>query len=117
MPTRNADPPPQGTVLIVDDSPENVQALASLLRAEGFQILSAGNGEDGLRLALEHKPDLVVLDLILPGMLGIEVLDELQREQPETGIILTTAFGSEETAVQAWRHGAFDYIINKQPSR
>ncbi len=112
---RNAEPASQGTVLIVDDSPDNVQALSSLLRAEGFQILSAGNGEDGLRLALEHKPDLVVLDLILPGMLGIEVLDELKREQPETGIILTTAFGSEETAVTAWRHGAFDYIINKQP--
>ncbi len=112
---RNAEPVAKGTILIVDDSTENVQALSELLRAEGYQVSSAGNGEEGLRLALEQKPDLVVLDLILPGMLGIEVLDALKREQPETGIILTTAFGSEETAVQAWRHGAFDYIINKQP--
>ncbi len=112
---RNPGEGTPGSILIIDDTTANVAALSDILQAEGFRVLTAANGEEGLRLALEQKPDLVVLDLILPGMLGIEVMDVLKREQPETGIVLTTAFGSEETAVQALRHGAFDYIITKRP--
>ena len=104
-----------GRVLIIDDTPSNVEMVTSILKPDGYEILSANDGESGLRLTRECKPDLVLLDLVLPGIMGIEVLEILKREQPETIVILTTAFGSEETAIQALRHGVNDYIINKRP--
>jgi two-component system sensor histidine kinase/response regulator len=105
----------EGRVLIIDDTHSNVEILTNILTAEGYEVLSANDGESGLRLTRECKPDLVLLDLVLPGIMGIEVLDVLKREQPETLVILTTAFGSEETAIQAMRRGVNDYIINKRP--
>lgn len=102
-------------ILIIDDSPSNVETLSKILSTDGYEILSAPDGESGLRLARECSPDLVLLDLVLPGIMGIQVLDVLKREKPETIVILTTAFGSEETAIQALRRGVNDYIINKRP--
>ncbi len=115
MPTRNPDDPPPPRVLIIDDTPSNVEILSTILTAEGYEVLSADSGEAGLQLAMECKPDLVFLDLVLPGIMGIEVLDILKRKQPDTIVILTTAFGSEETAIQAIRRGVNDYIVNKRP--
>ncbi len=105
----------RGNILVIDDTPQNVQILSEILSKEGYAMTSAGDGEAGLARALQTKPDLVLLDLVLPGMMGIEVLEILKREQPETAIVLTTAYGSEETAIQAMRRGVQDYIINKRP--
>lgn len=104
-----------GRLLIVDDSPRNIEILREILEPEGYEFSWAGDGESGLKKARAAKPDVVLLDLVLPGMLGIEVLEILKHEQPETTVILTTAYGSEETAIQAMRSGVNDYIINKRP--
>lgn len=115
LPIRNMLGSKNGLILIVDDTPANVEMLSQILQPDGYEILTATDGESGLRLTRECDPDLVLLDLVLPGMMGIEVLDILKREKPETLVILTTAFGSEETAIQAIRRGVNDYIINKRP--
>jgi signal transduction histidine kinase len=112
---RTTDRPINERVLIIDDTPSNVEVLSELLTSEGYEVLSATDGESGLRLARECNPDLILLDLVLPGIMGIEVVEVLKREKPETIVILTTAFGSEETAIQAMRRGVNDYIIDKHP--
>ncbi|OQY96528.1 MAG: hypothetical protein B6D41_05090 [Chloroflexi bacterium UTCFX4] len=106
---------PRGTVLIIDDTPLNQEILTQVLDTEGYALHFAADGESGLLQAAKLKPDLVLLDLVLPGIMGTDVLDILKRELPETNVILTTAFGSEETAIKALRLGVNDYIINKRP--
>lgn len=105
----------RGRILIIDDTPPNVRILSEILGNAGYDILCATDGETGLEIARKERPDLVLLDLMLPGILGIEVLQVLKQEQPQTTVVLTTAYGSEETAIQAMRRGVNDYIINKRP--
>jgi len=71
------------TVLVVDDEPETVEFLSDLLESRGFRVLRAGNGEEGVRLALQEVPDAIVLDLLMPGLTGFEVVQRL-REHPKT---------------------------------
>lgn len=105
----------RGTVLIIDDTPLNQEILTEILGEEGYDLYFAADGETGLLQAEQLKPDLVLLDLVLPGIMGTDVLDILKREQSDTNVILTTAYGSEETAIKALRLGVNDYIINKRP--
>lgn len=112
--TRN-QPEPRGTVLVIDDTPLNQDILTDILGSEGYTLRFAPDGESGLALARHLKPDLVLLDLVLPGIMGTDVLAILKHELPETMVILTTAYGSEETAIKALRAGVNDYIINKRP--
>lgn len=105
----------RGTVLIIDDTPLNQEILTEILGGEGYTLHFAADGETGLEKAASLKPELVLLDLVLPGIMGTDVLDILKRELPETMVILTTAYGSEETAIKALRLGVNDYIINKRP--
>jgi signal transduction histidine kinase len=104
-----------GTVLVVDDTALNRQLLSEILSPEGYELAYATDGRTGVRHALEEHPDIVLLDLVLPDIMGIEVLEILKQQLPEIPVVLTTAFGSEETAVQALRRGVHDYIINKHP--
>ena len=106
---------PRGTVLVIDDTPLNQEILTEILGQEGYALYFAADGETGLESAFQLKPDLVLLDLVLPGIMGTDVLEVLKRELPETLVILTTAYGSEETAIKAIRAGVNDYIINKRP--
>jgi signal transduction histidine kinase len=105
----------RGLVLVIDDTPLNQEILTEILGGEGYTLEFAQDGESGLVKARELKPDLVLLDLVLPGLMGTDVLAILKRELPETMVILTTAYGSEETAIKALRAGVNDYIINKRP--
>lgn len=105
----------RGTVLVIDDTPINQQILTDILGDEGYTLIFAQDGESGLVQARGLKPDLVLLDLVLPGIMGTDVLAILKQELPETMVILTTAYGSEETAIKALRAGVNDYIINKRP--
>lgn len=105
----------RGTVLVIDDTPLNQQILTEILGNEGYTLKFAVDGETGLACARELKPDLVLLDMVLPGMMGTDVLAILKHELPETLVILTTAYGSEEIAIKAMRAGVNDYIINKRP--
>lgn len=112
--TRN-DGDLRGTVLVIDDTPLNQDILTDILRGEGYALHFAHDGENGLVQARKLKPELVLLDLVLPGIMGTDVLAILKSELPETNVILTTAYGSEETAIKALRAGVNDYIINKRP--
>jgi len=99
-------------VLVIDDKKDVVQLMTEcVLRPHGYSYMVANDGEEGLRLALEKKPDLIITDLRTPKMSGLGVLEALQAEGRDTPVILMTLYGSEETVVQAFRLGAKDYII------
>jgi signal transduction histidine kinase/CheY-like chemotaxis protein len=99
-------------VLVIDDEKDAAQLMTeNVLRPHGYSYIIAHNGEEGLRLALEKEPDLIITDLRTPRMSGLEILEALQAEGCEIPVILITLHGSEETAVQAFRLGAKDYII------
>ena len=99
-----------GTVLVVDDEEVMREILETLLKGEGFRVKLAENGEDGLALARREPIDVAVVDVMLPDMSGIEVLDELKKSDPEMVVVMITAFASVETAITAMKRGAFDYI-------
>jgi len=102
----------QERILIIDDSPETQQLLAELvLEPSGYRPIAALDGEEGLRLALQEHPDLIILDMQLPKMNGIEVLQALQQRNVDIPVVFTTIRESAELVVQAFRLGARDYII------
>lgn len=97
-------------VLIVDDERSIREHLEMFLQEKGFEILSAENGERGLQLIHDQRPDILVLDIRLPGMDGLEVLRRINEENIATSVIMITAFHDMETTIQAMRLGAYDYI-------
>jgi DNA-binding NtrC family response regulator len=97
-------------ILVVDDEEVLQDVLTFLIRKEGHNVLSALSGEEGLRVLEREEVDLVLLDLMLPGMHGMDVLREIRRRDPDQVVIVITAFSSIESAVQAMREGAFHYI-------
>ena len=97
------------TVLIVEDDPHTIEVVQLYLRRDGHQVISAADGLEGLRLAREAQPDLVVLDLMLPGMDGIEVC-RLLREESEVPIVILTARVEEEDRLTGLDLGADDYV-------
>ncbi len=100
------------TILVIDDRRESVEFLTRyILQPAGYNIATARDGEEGLRKALDEEPDLIIMDLKMPKMGGLEVLQALHKTQSEIPVILMTFHGSEEAAVQAFRLGAKDYII------
>lgn len=102
--------PKQYTILIVDDEAELRDNLAALLRHEGFHVSTAESGLEGLRLFTSQRFDVVLLDLIMPGQDGIETLQEMRKVGGHTKFIVMTAFATVNTAVQAIRKGAADYL-------
>ncbi len=103
-------------VMVVDDEAVARVSLAEILRLEGYQVSTAASGEEALSLLSKSGPfDLMVLDLKMPGMDGLEVTEAVQKESPGTVIILLTAFGRLETAIQAIRQGAHDYLLKPCP--
>ncbi|MBC7249440.1 MAG: response regulator [Anaerolineae bacterium] len=100
------------TVLIVDDRDDSIQFLSEyILEPNGYKYIVAKDGETGLRRALTENPDLIIMDLKMPKMSGLEVLAALRERNVNIPVILMTFHGSEETAVQAFRLGARDYMI------
>ncbi len=102
----------RGTVLVVDDEPTIVEVVARYMERAGYATHEAADGSEALRLAELHRPDLVVLDVMLPEVDGIEVLRRL-REGPAQGtaVILLTARGEESDRLVGLRHGADDYVV------
>jgi two-component system response regulator PilR (NtrC family) len=100
----------KGTVLVVDDEEVMREILEALLEAEGYRVKLAEDGEGSLALARREPIDVAVVDVMLPDMSGIEVLDELKKSDPEMVVVMITAFASVETAITAMKRGAFDYI-------
>jgi DNA-binding NtrC family response regulator len=97
-------------ILIVDDEPFNLDLLEQELTDRGYSIERAGNGAEALKKFESFRPDLILLDYQMPDMNGIDVLKELRSRGHETPIVLVTAYGSIERAVQAMREGAYDFI-------
>ena len=98
-------------VLVIEDKPEMIQILTDyVLGPQGYVTLTALDGEKGLRMALSEEPDLVILDLRMPKMSGLQVLQTLRELQCPVPVILITAYGSEEVVVRALRLGANDYV-------
>jgi two-component system response regulator PilR (NtrC family) len=98
------------SILIVDDEEVLQDVLSSLLRKEGYDVLSARSGEEGLEVLAENDVDLVLLDLMLPGISGQDVLQKIRRSDPDTVVVVVTAYSSIEGAIEAMRSGAFHYI-------
>ena len=98
------------TILIVDDNKEIVTILRDVLKSQGYRVLHAYNGRQGLRMALEKRPDLILLDWNLPELSGFQVLHALRERGNQAPVVLMTIYGSESVAVQAFRLGIRDYI-------
>jgi two-component system NtrC family response regulator len=98
------------TILIVDDEKNYLVVLEALLDPEGYEIVTADNCQDAIRLIRESDLDLVVTDMKMPGMSGMELLEESKKIKPELPVIMMTAFGTIEMAVQAMKKQAYDYI-------
>jgi two-component system nitrogen regulation response regulator NtrX len=97
-------------ILIVDDEPAIQGTLRAVLEDEGYRVTTAGSGEEAVRLVADEAPDLVFLDIWMPGMDGLETLAELKRGRPEATVIMISGHGTIETAVKATRLGAYDFI-------
>ncbi|MFB3903034.1 MAG: response regulator transcription factor [Acidobacteriota bacterium] len=97
-------------ILIIEDEPDLRKGLEVNLSREGFKVFQANNGETGISLAIKHNPDLILLDVMMPGMNGIDVCREIRRKGLETPIIMLTARSDEIDRVVGLEVGADDYV-------
>ncbi len=104
-------------ILIVDDEEALRNSLEEILRLEGYSVLSVDNGETALEEIRRESYDLILLDLKMPGMDGMEVFRNVSKIAPDTKVILLTAHGSLESAIDALRQGAHDYILKPASTR
>src|SRR5580700_4147696 len=102
--------PEKKQVLIVDDEPNLRKILSAQLSRDGYDVLTAEDGEKGLAALREHHIDLVITDLKMPKVDGMTLLREALREEPQLPIVMITAHGTVDTAVEAPKIGAFDYL-------
>ena len=97
-------------VLVVDDEAYAVELLQEFLTAKGYEVLAASDGEEALQKVKEERPHVILLDVRMPRMNGLEVLKRVREMDHEVGVIMVTAVHEEETGRQALQLGAFDYI-------
>jgi nitrogen regulation protein NR(I) len=102
------------TILIVDDD-KSIRYSLKRMTEKDFSILTAQNGEEALSRFRENLPDLVIMDIKMPGRSGIEILKEIKSIDPKSLVIIMTAYGTTETAIEAMKYGAFDYILKPFP--
>lgn len=103
-------------ILLVDDHPITRDALAALLGQHGFSVVGeASDGAEAIELARRHRPELVLLDLSMPGMDGLEALPRLRAAAPETEVVVLTASGTEANLLAAIRGGAAGYLLKSEP--
>jgi len=98
-------------VLVVDDEPDAVELLQEFLASKGYEVLTASSGEEALRKVKEERPHLMLLDVRMRGMNGLDVLRQVRQFDQEVGVIMVTAVNEEETGRDALKLGAFDYIV------
>jgi DNA-binding response OmpR family regulator len=103
-------------ILVVDDEPAVRESLEEILRLEGYHVISVENGDLAIKTLQSDSFDLILLDLKMPGMDGIDVMRLATKIAPDTKIILLTGHGSMESAVEALRHSAHDYLIKPIPT-
>jgi len=98
-------------ILIVDDEQIIRESLSFVLKKEGYAVDEASNGIEAIEKQEAEPYDLVVTDIEMPGLRGIDLLDKISKRTPETLVVVVTAFGSLETAIAALRRGAYDYVL------
>jgi two-component system response regulator AtoC len=99
------------SILVVDDEDLTLRTVSRGLRQEGFEVFTAPSGEDALTIFAEQKPDITLLDIVLPGIDGVEVLRRLKQSNPAAIILMMSAYHMVDRAVEAMKLGAFDYLI------
>jgi CheY-like chemotaxis protein len=110
-------PPFSEQVLIVDDDPETREWCAEVLRGEGYRVVSAESGRSAEAVLRSSAVDVTVVDLRMPQMGGLDVLRVAKEADPDTVVILITAFPTVDTAVEAMKFGAAEYLSSGTPSR
>jgi two-component system, NtrC family, nitrogen regulation response regulator NtrX len=98
------------TILVVDDEASICQSLSAILKDEGYQVLVAGSGEEAVKIVEDEMPQLILLDIWLPGMDGLEALQAIKTAHPNVLVIMMSGHGTIETAVKATKLGAFDFV-------
>lgn len=98
-------------ILVIEDDPAIRQGIADAMRFHGYETLEAGEGKEGLRLAVGSDCDIILLDLILPGMGGLDILRHVREVRPTLPVIILTARGEESDRVQGLKLGADDYVV------
>ncbi|MCO5050795.1 MAG: sigma-54 dependent transcriptional regulator [Verrucomicrobiae bacterium] len=101
---------PKPNILLVEDDPNVASGLQKVMRANGYEVTTLGRGDTGLEQAIARSFDVVITDLRLPGLDGLELVRQLHQAKPKLPIILITAHGSTEVAIEATKWGAFDYV-------
>src|SRR5438552_1067041 len=102
---------PAAKILLIEDDPGIVMTLRRVLKEEGHEVLVEKRGDSGLAAAREDSFDIVITDMKLPGLNGLDLVRELHAAKPRLPIILMTAHGTTETAIQATQSGAYDYLL------
>jgi two-component system, NtrC family, response regulator AtoC len=99
------------SILIIDDEPHLPHQIARFLRKHGYEVYTAADGDRGLQELQKNTIDLLLLDLRLPGLSGLEILMRIRKSDPEVPVVMLTAYGDVQTAVSAMKLGAFDYLL------
>ena len=97
-------------ILVIDDDPGQRKSLAMILKDAGYQVTTANSGEDGLRIAATGGPDMILTDVRMPGMTGMDFLAEYTDNGGDALVMVMTAYGSQDLAIEAMKHGAYDYL-------
>jgi FixJ family two-component response regulator len=97
-------------ILIIDDDKDMQSVLSDIIESEGYTAFAAGDGKKALKVIKTHSPHLILLDMRLPGMNGMKVLEEIKKMDKDSMVIVLTGYGDIKGAVQAMKLGAFDYI-------
>ena len=101
----------KSNILIVDDEPVARQSLMDILKLEGYHVMALPNGQAAVEHVRTHPVDLMIVDMRMPGMSGLEVVQVVNQVSPETEVILLTAYGSTDSAIQALRLRIHDYLL------
>ncbi len=99
------------SILVVDDELLTLRTISRGLREEGFEVVTAASGEEALKTFVAEKPDLTLLDIVLPGIDGVEVLRQIKATSPNSIVLMMSAYHMVDRAVEAMKLGAFDYLI------
>jgi two-component system response regulator HydG len=102
--------PDAPTVLVVDDEPSNLASIEKIFQRDGLRVLTADGAKAALETVRSHRVQVVLTDLMMPGTSGLELLKAIKQLSPDTEVVMMTAYGTVETAVQAMREGAYDFV-------
>jgi DNA-binding NtrC family response regulator len=98
-------------LLVVDDEPNVQYSLVKSLQSGTLEVITAGTARQGIDFVRQKSPDAVILDVRLPDMSGLDAFDEIRRIDPRLPVIIITAFATTETAIEAMKRGAFEYLL------